>query len=113
MPHLDLKYSSDIEIDAIAFFEEVEATLQAHDDDTGPCKCRAYPTEIYRYSQCVVEIRMFAKRERNAQFTADLVAAIEALLVKHLSQDCSISVMLTFSPPAYITRKFHVSEKSA
>jgi len=111
MPHLDLKFSSDIDLDIQAFFAEVESVLQAHDADTGPCKCRAYKAKNYQHSHCLVELRMFAKRERDAQFTANIVAAVEAVLIKYLNQDCSLSVMLTFSPSAYITRLFRVSEK--
>jgi len=110
MPHLDLKHSADLNIDTDALFEEVEATLQAHDADTGPCKCRAYPAQKYRYTHCLMELRMFAKRERDAAFLAKLVNALERVLIAYLDKDCSISVMITFSEPAYLTRKFTVGE---
>lgn len=90
MPHLDLKHSADLNIDTDALFEEVEATLQAHDADTGPCKCRAYPAQKYRYTHCLMELRMFAKRERDAAFLAKLVNALERVLIAYLDKDCSI-----------------------
>ena len=111
MPHMDLKYSSDLDINTAALFEAVERTLQAHDDNTGPCKCRAYPADAYHHSHCLIELRMFAKRERDAAFLAGLVKALEEVLIKYLTSDCCISVMISFSEPAYITREFTMDEK--
>lgn len=111
MPHLDLKYSSDLTIKTMPFFKEVEETLQVHDPDTGPCKCRAYPTDAFHHSHCLIELRMFAKQNRDAAFLAKLVNALENVLMRYLEQDCFLSVMISFSEPAYITRKFTVDEK--
>ena len=50
MPHLEVKYSSDIELDINCLFNQVELVINELDSSAGVCKSRAYPAKNYKHS---------------------------------------------------------------
>jgi hypothetical protein len=103
MPHAELKYSSDLTLDAAAVFEVIEATILEHDGASGACKCRAYPTDGFRHTHMIVSVSLLAKPNRNAAFTAALLADLETRIKAQVHQRCFFSVMVEYSPSSYIT----------
>jgi len=45
MPHAELKYSIDLDLDAEALLRCVEQVILRHDANSGECKGRAYPAD--------------------------------------------------------------------
>ncbi len=106
MPHAELKYSSNLGIDARNILRLIEKLINDHDPKAGACKGRAYPTDIYHHTHLLVEISMLPKPHRDAAFTAklrdDLERSIKACLIKR----CKFSLAIIFSDQNYITNEF-------
>ena len=45
MPHADIKYSSDLNINAEEILQVIEETILGKDTGAGACKGRAYPAD--------------------------------------------------------------------
>lgn len=110
MPHAELKYSSDLDLDAEAVLEDVEATVQQHDAGAGACKGRAYPCDRYRHTHVLLNVAMLNKPHRDQAFTDALMRDLEAAVKKHLKQGCAFSLSLDYSPDdvrfgAYVTNE--------
>lgn len=103
MPHCELSYSSNLEIDAHAMLAEVEACILVHDADAGETKGRAYPAPIFHHTHLKATVALLAKPHRNASFTAALQKDLVARLSAHLPHPCWLSVDLTYSTSTYHT----------
>ncbi len=108
MPHAELKFSSDLDIDAEAVLRDVEETIQRHDSGAGACKGRAYPCETFRHTHVLLDIAMLSKPHRDQAFTDSLMQDLEAVVKSHLKQPCAFSMSLEYSPDdvrfgAYVT----------
>ena len=103
MPHLELSYSSDLDIDVSAILAEVEACILRHDDGAGETKGRAYPAPIFNHTHLKASVSLLPKPHRGAVFVADLQQEIVALIATHLPRPCWLSVDITFSGPGYHT----------
>lgn len=103
MPHAELKYSSDLNLDAEALLRGVEQVILAHDAGSGQCKGRAYPTDIFNHSHCLLEVSMLTKAHRDTSFTQALLQDLKAEMGKHLKQKCFISLGIQYSDENYIT----------
>lgn len=103
MPHADLKYSSDLEIDAQAVLEGIEAILQKHDPGSGDCKGRAYPAPVSHHRHLIAEISLLPKAHRNEAFMAALREDLAAFLRNTLPRPCWMSLNLSFSGANYVT----------
>ena len=102
MPHAELKYSSDLNIDANAILQTIETTIQSH-DSAGACKGRAYPTDQFNHTHILVDISMLTKPHRDKPFTAALIADLEHAIKAQIHQPCAFSLMLTYTGDTYIT----------
>lgn len=103
MPHLQLDYSSDLEIDAGAILAEVEAIILRHDDGAGDTKGRAFPAPVFHHTHLKATVSLLAKPHRGAAFVAALQADMVAALSAHLPRPCWLSVDVVFSGPGYHT----------
>ncbi|WP_050927684.1 hypothetical protein [Aestuariivita boseongensis] len=103
MPHADLKYSADLEIDAPALLEGIEAILQRHDPGSGDCKGRAYPAAISHHRHLIVDISLLPKAHRDAAFMAALRTDLANYLKDALPRPCWMSLELRFSGENYVT----------
>ena len=106
MPHADLKYSNDLQIDAPTILAAIEAMIHAHDSDAGDCKGRAYPTSEFNHSHLMVEILMYRRSHRDAAFLDALSLDLETMIKSHLNQACFFSLSISFLPPTYIPNRF-------
>ena len=103
MPHAELKYSSDLDFDAVALLADIERAIQAADAGSGACKGRAYPaTEFYR-THCLLNVSMLTKPHRDGAFTKALLSHLETALRSHLTQPCFLSLGIDYTTDAYIT----------
>lgn len=106
MPHAELKYSSDLKIDAVAILADIEQMILRHDAGSGECKGRAYPTDHYHHSHLILQISMLSKPHRDDAFTAALMADLEQMVKARIPQSCFFSFALEYSKGAYVT-SFH------
>ena len=111
MPHAELKYSSDLNIDAEAILAEVESVIQRHDAGSGACKGRAYPTDIFHHSHLILEVSVLPKAHRDAEFMNSLLADLEAAVKAKIAQPCAFSAQLTFSGDYYVTNQHDGSRR--
>ncbi|MEM8654198.1 MAG: hypothetical protein AAGF36_05595 [Pseudomonadota bacterium] len=103
MPHCDLSYSGDLNIDAKAILAEVEACILRHDDGAGETKGRAYPAPIFHHTHLKASVALLAKPHRTAAFTAALQQDLVALISAHLPRPCWLSVDISYSSQTYHT----------
>ncbi|MDG2340231.1 MAG: hypothetical protein P8L32_03420 [Paracoccaceae bacterium] len=106
MPHAELKYSADLEIDAEHVLRLIEERINMHDPKAGACKGRAYPAAIFHRTHLLVEIGMLTKPHRDAAFVRKVRDDIESAVKACLSQRCFFSLAITFSDEHYITNEF-------
>lgn len=103
MPHAELKYSSDLDIDAKAILAEIEAVILDHDGGAGACKGRAYPADHFRHSHIAISVALLAKPHRDEAFSRALLADLESRIKAQLTQACEFSLGLSYSTPFYST----------
>lgn len=111
MPHAELRFSSDMEIDADDILASIEETILRHSPEAGACKGRAYPAEIFRHTHFLANVGLLSKPGRDAAFTAALIADLETEIKKRLPQRCYFSLDVRFSGHDYVTNE-HVPEPS-
>ncbi|MEX0368288.1 MAG: hypothetical protein AB3N22_19660 [Ruegeria sp.] len=103
MPHCELSYSDDLDIDAKAILAEVEACILGHDAEAGETKGRAYPASVFHHTHLKATVALLSKPHRNAEFTAALQKDLVSRLSAHLPRPCWLSVDLTYSTSTYHT----------
>ena len=103
MPHAELKFSSDLDIDAVAILAAVEQTILRHDGGSGDCKGRAYPADRFHHTHLILSISMLTKPHRDKAFTDALMQDIEHLVKSMIDQSCFFSFALEYSTSAYVT----------
>lgn len=103
MPHAELKYSSDLDIDVPAILGLIERTILQHDPASGECKGRAYATDQFHHSHVLLSVMMLERPHRDAEFTARLMQDLEALVKSHIATPCYFSFSLDYNQTAYVT----------
>ncbi|WP_415402992.1 hypothetical protein [Tateyamaria sp. SN3-11] len=103
MPHCELSYSSDLDIDVHTILAEIEACILRHDDGSGETKGRAYPAPTFHHTHLKASVSLLPKPHRGAVFVAALQQDIVALIAAHLPRPCWLSVDIGFSGPGYHT----------
>ncbi len=106
MPHAELKYSSDLDIDAKSILAEIEAVILDHDSGAGACKGRAYPVAQFHHSHIAITVALLTKPHRDEAFSRALLADLESRIKARLGQPCEFSLGLSYSTPFYVTN-FH------
>ncbi len=103
MPHAEIKYSSDLNIDAKALLAEIESTILKHDDGAGACKGRAWSVDQFHHTHIIIGVSLLPKAHRDATFLQRLLNDLEQKIKARIIQPCAFSLELTFSGSAYVT----------
>ena len=103
MPHAELKYSSDLEIDAEAILAGIETAILEHDSGAGACKGRAYPTGRFHHTHITISVALLTKPHRDDAFSQALLSDLESRIKAQLHQTCEFSLGLSYSTPFYVT----------
>ena len=84
MPHCELSYSADLDLDGGEMLRRIEALILRHDADAGDTKGRAYPAGTFHHTHLKATISLLAKPHRGAAFTAALQGDVFDLLSRAL-----------------------------
>ncbi|MEC4727223.1 hypothetical protein HWQ46_16885 [Shewanella sp. D64] len=103
MPHVEIKYSDNLDIDFDKIFDVVEAVINESDMSAGECKSRAYPCSQYKYPHILVTISLLTKPHRDKIFTQKLSEEIERSIKMHLKQSLYFSLNIEYSQSYYTT----------
>ncbi|MCB4454785.1 hypothetical protein [Leisingera sp. McT4-56] len=106
MPHAELKYSSNLDLDAEAILAEIETVILEHDGGAGACKGRAYPADRFHRTHITISVALLSKPHRDEAFSNALLADLESRIKARLHQPCEFSLGLNYSTPFYVTN-FH------
>ena len=101
MPQADLKYSSDLGLDALALMADIQTLIARHDSGAGQCKARAYPADIFQHSHFVLELAILRKPHRDQAFRDALLDDLAILVDKYLPSGTERAVELRFSGEDY------------
>lgn len=104
MPQADLKYSADLDLDGKTLLAAIEAEIDALDQSAGTCKGRAERVEEFHHSHVFLTVQLLPKPHRDEAYSQRLLVALDALLARHLTQPCAISVRLAYSLVPYSSR---------
>ena len=77
MPHADIKYTSDIQIDLQTLMSDIEEIILDLDPTSGACKGRAQRIDEYHHSHINIEVRMFATKHRDIGLLNELINRID------------------------------------
>lgn len=103
MPHVEIKYSNNLNIDTNKVFDVIENVINEKDASAGVCKSRAYPCLEYKYSHLLVSVSLLTKAHRDETFTKNLSQRIEKAIKEHLSQSLYFSLNIEYSSVYYTT----------
>ena len=103
MPHCELSYSGDLDIDPGHILRRIEQVILRHDPEAGDTKGRAYPAAVFHHTHMKAVLSLLAKPHRGAAFTAALQSDVFDLLAAELPRPCWLSVDLQYSGTGYRT----------
>ncbi|APG45949.1 hypothetical protein [Phaeobacter porticola] len=103
MPHAEIKYSNDLELDIPAILAEIEQVILSHDDGAGDCKGRGYPTDVYHHTHVAVKVSALVKPHRDAAFSNMLLQSLKAAITARIPVACAFSIELDYFGPFYTT----------
>lgn len=103
MPHVEIKYSDNVEFDTNNVFDAIETIINTKDKSAGECKSRAYPCSQYKYAHMLITVSLLPKPHRDKMFTEKLSSEIEAAVKAHLKQSVYFSLNIEYSLNYYTT----------
>jgi hypothetical protein len=103
MPHVDIKYTSDIQIDLQTLMSDIEEIILDLDPTSGACKGRAQGIDEYHHSHINIEVRMFATKHRDIGLLNELINRIDRRAKSALKKGAHVTVKLDFTPVTYLT----------
>lgn len=103
MPHAELKFSADLNINAREILQEIETTILRHDDGAGACKGRAFSVEQFHHTHFLATVSLLPKAHRDAAFMQNLLDDLENSIKARIAQPCAFSLELNFSGSSYVT----------
>ena len=103
MPHVEIKYSDNVEFDTDKVFDAIEEVINKKDKSAGECKSRAYPCSQYKYAHILVTVTLLTKPHRDKIFTQKLSSEIETVVKAHLKQSLYFSLNIEYSLNYYTT----------
>jgi len=106
MPHVEIKYSDNLDIDPKEVFDVIEDIINKKDSSAGECKSRAYACSEYKYTHILVTISLLTKPHRDKEFTLKLSSELERAIKLHLKQSVYFSLNIEYSS-AYYTTNIH------
>ncbi|WP_394496828.1 hypothetical protein [Shewanella sp. ENK2] len=110
MPHVEVKYSDNLNINPQAIFDDIEESINQKDASAGVCKSRAYPCAEYKHTHILVTVSLLTKPHRDEQFTLELSAEIESAIKRHLQQSLYFSLNIEYSGAYYTTNVHQVDD---
>jgi len=106
MPHVEIKYSDNLDINTKEIFDVIEGVINKKDSSAGECKSRAYPCAEYKYTHILISISLLSKPHRDKEFTLQLSNELERAIKLHLKQSLYFSLNIEYSL-AYYTTNIH------
>ena len=103
MPHADIKYTSDIQIDLKTLMSDIEKIILDLDPTSGACKGRALKVDEYHHSHISIEIRLFATKHRDIDLLNELINRVDTRAKALLKKAGHVTVELEFTPLTYLT----------
>ena len=103
MPHADIKYTSDIQIDLKTLMSDIEEIILGLDPTSGACKGRALKVDEYHHSHLNIEIRLFATKHRDYALLNELINRVDSRAKSLLKKAAHVTVKLEFTPLTYLT----------
>ena len=103
MPHADIKCTTDVDIDAKTLMLDIEEIILQLDPNSGVCKGRVIRIDEYHHSHLNIELRMFASKERDVEFSNQLISRVDQKAKLLMKSAAHVTVKLDFSPVTYLT----------
>ena len=103
MPHADIKCTTDLDIDVRSLMLNIEEIILQLDPGSGACKGRVIRIDEYHHSHLNIELRMFAKKERDVEFSKQLISRVDQKAKSLMQSAAHVTVKLEFSPVTYVT----------
>ena len=103
MPHADIKCTTDVDIDAKKLMSDIEEIILQLDPNSGVCKGRVIRIDEYHHSHLNIELRMFASKERDVDFSNQLISRVDQKAKLLMKSSAHVTVKLEFSPVTYLT----------
>lgn len=103
MPHADIKCTIDLDIDVKTLMSNIEEIILELDPKSGVCKGRVIRIDEYHHSHLNVELRMFASKERDVEFSNQLILRVDQKAKSMMKSAAHVTVKLEFSPVTYVT----------
>ncbi len=103
MPHIELKYSNDLDINTSQLFDTIEQIINENDSSAGECKSRAYPAELFKHTHLLITIWLLPKTHRDQEFSQKLLRSIKTGLRHCLPKQCFLSLELVYRDNNYVT----------
>ena len=103
MPHADIKYTADIQIDLKTLMSDIEEIILDLDPTSGACKGRALKVDEYHHSHINIEIRLFATKNRDIDLLNELINRVDSRAKALLKKAAHVTVKLNFPPITYLT----------
>lgn len=104
MPHIEIKCSSDIEIECNEIFKDIETQINQFDPSCGDCKSRLYRTEDYRHSHIKVDAHFLEKPNRDQHYIETMLKIIDGVIRPQTPKGTWLSIEFHFS-------KYYITEK--
>ena len=73
MPHAEIKYTSDIQIDFTTLMPDIEKIVLDLDPTSGACEGRGLKIEEYEHSHINIEIGGFATKQHDINFLREII----------------------------------------
>ena len=103
VPHADIKCTTDLEIDVKTLMSNIEEIILQLDPNSGVCKGRVIRIDEYHHSHLNIELRMFASKERDVEFSNQLISRVDQKAKSLMKSAAHVTVKLEFSPVTYLT----------
>ena len=103
MPHADIKCTTDLDIDVKTLMLDIEEIILQLDPNSGVCKGRVIRIDEYHHSHLNIELRMFASKVRDVEFSNQLVSKVDQKAKLLMKSAGHVTVKLEFSPVTYLT----------
>ena len=103
MPHADIKCTTDLEIDLKTLMLDIEEIILQLDSSSGVCKGRVVRIDEYYHPHLNIELRMFATKERDVEFSNQLISRVDHIAKSLMKSAAHVTVKLKFSPVTYLT----------
>ena len=108
MPHVEIKYSDNLDIDTNKVFDDIERIINEKDLSAGECRSRAYPCSKYKYSHILITVSLLTKPHRDKVFTQNLSIEIEKVIKIHLKQSLYFSLKIEYNLYYYTTNIHYI-----